>query len=73
MFEPIFIYRLAVFFWGCFHLQGLIVNVLQTYDSFNPSYIRHYFQQQCLRPTLGILVALLLWIFDTTILAWLVS
>jgi hypothetical protein len=44
-----------------FYTAELLGNVIQTWDTFNPSYWGYYVQQQLARPLVGIAIALLFW------------
>lgn len=63
-----------------FVLAGLLVNgitllcnLLQTYDTFNPSYCKHYLLQQCLRPFVGIVVFVVVLLLEVFLLGWLAA
>lgn len=52
------------------HASALIANVSQTWDTFNPSYKGHYVRQQLLRPLVGLGFAVVLFLCETPLAAW---
>ncbi len=48
----------------------LLANLLQNYDTLNPSYKAHFFKQQCLRPCLHLICALLLFWMEGPLTRW---
>jgi len=64
------VFRLILLVWFLVNLLILAGNVLQTYDTFNPSYWRHYFQQHCLRPVLGLVVFIVLILSEDWLIHW---
>ena len=66
-----FVFRLSMFIGIVIYGVGLLANILETFDTFNPSYLRHYVRQQCLRPLLGMVVFTLLLLAEPKIASWL--
>jgi len=70
--DTLFVFRLTMFFGLVMYASGLLANILETLDTFNPSYWRHYVRQHCIRPLIGLLVfAFLLLVGDRVVVAWL--
>lgn len=55
------------------HLGSLLSAVAQTYDTFNPSYLGHYFRQHLVRPLIGLALAGLLLALEGPVAAWLAA
>jgi hypothetical protein len=68
-----FVFRLLMFIGIVIYGVGLLANIVETLDSFNPSYWRHYVRQQCLRPLLGMVVFTLLFCAESKIASWLAN
>lgn len=51
--------RLLAFTGTIVSLWALLANLAQSYDTFNPSYAAYYWKQQLLRPSLGLLLSLI--------------
>ena len=69
--DTLFVFRLTMFVGMVVYGLGLLANILETFDTFNPSYLRHYLRQHCVRPLLGMVAFALLLLADTKILSWL--
>lgn len=65
------IVRSLVLVLGVVHLGTLLANIVQTYDTFNPSYLGHYFRQHLARPLVGLAVAGGLFALESPLSAWL--
>jgi len=72
MTDPTLLFRLLVLILFIVNLKILLGNILQTYDTFNPSYKGYYFKQQCLQPALGIGIAIILILIEDNVVAWLI-
>jgi hypothetical protein len=68
-----FVFRLSMFIGTVIYGVGLLANIVETLDTFNPSYLRYYLRQQCLRPLLGMVVFTLLLLAEPKIASWLAN
>ena len=71
--DALFIFRLTMFMGMLFHATAFVLNIIQTYDTFNPSYWRHYVRQHCIRPLIGCAIFGLLLMADEFMVEWLSS
>jgi len=70
--DTLFVFRLVMFLGVLLHATTLLANILETFDTFNPSYWRHYCRQHCIRPLIGLVIfAVLLLVADVKLVTWL--
>jgi hypothetical protein len=69
--QPLFFVRLLAFAGLGFHTVTLLANVLQSWDTFNPSYWTYYLQQQLARPLIGLGISAVILLTARPLSRWL--
>ena len=69
--SPLYLIHLLALAGLGFYAVELLGNIIQTWDTFNPSYWSYYVQQQLARPFVGIAVSLLVWFAARPLARWL--
>lgn len=69
----VFFVRLLALGCAIVHLGILLGNIAQTYDRFNANQLPHYLRQQIVRPTIGLLIATVIWLAAAPLALWLTA
>lgn len=69
--QPLFFVRLLALAGLAWFTAALLANVLQTWDTFAPSYWGYYLQQQLARPLIGLAVSTVLLLAARPLARWL--